>query len=242
MFDALPDRPSAVDTCAEALRRTILAQSMTPGDRLPPERALAADLGVDRTTLRAALGQLVRDGLLAVRQGSGYRVLDYPRTGGPGLVPALVARAKRSGDRRRIWVDLLAVRRCLAGALIEALVEAQPIDEAALQPIEQAIDALQAAAASGTGPGSVAAADLEVVRAWVAASDTEVLGLFVNPVLQILEGLPELCGAMYADPAANVAAWRWMLQGARRGDLTTEGVSALLRQRDQLTLDHLEST
>ena len=45
--------------------------SMEPGQPLPAERELAAELGVARMTLRKALDQLVADSLLLRRQGSG---------------------------------------------------------------------------------------------------------------------------------------------------------------------------
>jgi GntR family transcriptional regulator len=44
---------------------------MSVGEPLPPERQLAETLGVSRLTLRAAVQQLVAEGLLQRRQGSG---------------------------------------------------------------------------------------------------------------------------------------------------------------------------
>jgi GntR family transcriptional regulator len=42
-----------------------------PGDMLPSEAALAGQLGVSRSTVREAIGHLVRDGLVIRRQGVG---------------------------------------------------------------------------------------------------------------------------------------------------------------------------
>src|SRR6476619_7878805 len=41
------------------------------GDAIPSERQLCVDLGVSRLTVRAALDDLVRDGMLVRRHGSG---------------------------------------------------------------------------------------------------------------------------------------------------------------------------
>jgi GntR family transcriptional regulator len=56
---------------AEALTRDIGAGLLRPGDKLPTERALAAQHGVTVTTLRKSLAVLTERGLLERRQGSG---------------------------------------------------------------------------------------------------------------------------------------------------------------------------
>src|SRR5215213_5565608 len=50
-----------------------------PGDRLPSEGVLAEDLGVHRLTVRRALDELSREGLLRARQGSGTFVSPRPQ-------------------------------------------------------------------------------------------------------------------------------------------------------------------
>jgi GntR family transcriptional regulator len=47
---------------ADELTTAIADGRLTPGTRLPPERRLAAELGVSRMTVRQALGELERDG------------------------------------------------------------------------------------------------------------------------------------------------------------------------------------
>jgi GntR family transcriptional regulator len=49
---------------AEQLTVAIISGDLAAGVRLPPERRLAASLGVSRMTVRQALGELERDGLL----------------------------------------------------------------------------------------------------------------------------------------------------------------------------------
>jgi len=61
------------------------------GTRLPPERQLAVDLGVDRTTLRMATKQLQRLNLVAARHGSGIVVNDYRTHGGLDVLAAMFA-------------------------------------------------------------------------------------------------------------------------------------------------------
>ena len=59
---------------SELLIREIAAGRLLVGQRLPPERAMAAEHGVTVRTLRKALAELTRRGLLDRRQGSGNYV------------------------------------------------------------------------------------------------------------------------------------------------------------------------
>jgi len=60
----------------EVILREIAAGRLRVGDRLPPERALAQDLGVAVGTLRKTLAQLQHDGVIARLQGSGNYIKD----------------------------------------------------------------------------------------------------------------------------------------------------------------------
>ncbi|MEU9307868.1 PLP-dependent aminotransferase family protein [Streptomyces sp. NPDC048256] len=59
-----------------ALREAVRGGRLPPGTRLPPYRSLAADLGVARNTVADAYAELVAEGWLTARQGSGTRVAD----------------------------------------------------------------------------------------------------------------------------------------------------------------------
>ena len=48
-----------------------LVEQLAVGDAIPSERQLSADFGVSRLTVRAALDDLVREGYLVRRHGSG---------------------------------------------------------------------------------------------------------------------------------------------------------------------------
>jgi GntR family transcriptional regulator len=66
----------------EAIRRQILSGHLAPGDRLPPTDELLREYGVDYVTLRAALVELEREGLIESRQGAGRYVV-YEAEGEP---------------------------------------------------------------------------------------------------------------------------------------------------------------
>jgi len=64
---------SATATKQSEARERVLAliDTLAIGDAIPSERQLSADLGVSRLTVRAALDDLVRDGYLVRKRGSG---------------------------------------------------------------------------------------------------------------------------------------------------------------------------
>ncbi|MGE3075743.1 MAG: PLP-dependent aminotransferase family protein [Dehalococcoidia bacterium] len=73
-----PARP-AYQRLAEAIRESILGGRFRPGERLPPTRVLANDLQLARNTILEAYEQLIAEGYLAARHGSGtYVAPDLP--------------------------------------------------------------------------------------------------------------------------------------------------------------------
>ncbi|WP_327401798.1 PLP-dependent aminotransferase family protein [Streptomyces sp. NBC_01288] len=58
----------------DALRDAVRTGRLAPGTRLPSSRSLAADLGIARNTVADAYADLVAEGWLTARQGSGTRV------------------------------------------------------------------------------------------------------------------------------------------------------------------------
>jgi DNA-binding transcriptional MocR family regulator len=67
----------------EALRESILAGTLPESTRLPPERTLAQHLNVNRSTVVHAYRELVADGLIEQKVGSGSRVVPQLRSGQP---------------------------------------------------------------------------------------------------------------------------------------------------------------
>ena len=61
---------------AEALRSAVQAGMVKPGERLPSSRALAAQLGVHRHTVAAAMDELVAEGWLEAGQRRAHRVCE----------------------------------------------------------------------------------------------------------------------------------------------------------------------
>jgi GntR family transcriptional regulator, transcriptional repressor for pyruvate dehydrogenase complex len=71
-------RPRLYEVIVEQLCAYIADNEMAPGDRLPAERDLAANLGVSRASLSQALVALEVQGVLSVRHGDGAVLVRQP--------------------------------------------------------------------------------------------------------------------------------------------------------------------
>ncbi len=245
-FEPLQPRDSAVDVCARAVRRAIIGGELTPGSRLPPERTLAEQFGVNRVTVRGALGQLAQRGLLAVRQGSGYVVQDFRHRGGPDLIAGL-AELANGEELTTLATDLLFVRRQLARGVLLRLAEQRRVEVA---PIAAAVAVFREAAERGADDHELAAADVAVVRALLDATGSAVLRLSMNPIGAVLAELPELRRALYAEPLGNASGWdavvAWLVANGLEPDAGSalEVVNAFvaeLERRDRETIARLRS-
>ena len=86
---------------AGEIRRAILDGEAKPGERLPPARDLAAELGVNTNTVLRALRLLRDEGLLEFRRGRGVSVAGTPeRAAVLEKARELVALARTHGYRR----------------------------------------------------------------------------------------------------------------------------------------------
>jgi DNA-binding GntR family transcriptional regulator len=80
---------------AAAIRRAIAEGEAKPGERLPPAKDLAAELGVNTNTVLRALRQLRDEGLLEFRRGRGITVTGTPERS------AVITRARELVDFAR---------------------------------------------------------------------------------------------------------------------------------------------
>lgn len=75
-------RASLPDQVFREVAAGILAGRYAPGDKLPAQRALAEELGVNMASLREGIKQLEQARLVEVRHGDGMRVTDWRAQGG----------------------------------------------------------------------------------------------------------------------------------------------------------------
>jgi GntR family transcriptional regulator, transcriptional repressor for pyruvate dehydrogenase complex len=97
-------RPRLYEQVVQQLIAWSRSSGPGPGDRLPPERELAARPGVSRATLAQALVALEVTGVVSVRHGDGTVLLAEPR------VEAVLAALR---ERRDDLGDVIEARKAL---------------------------------------------------------------------------------------------------------------------------------
>jgi GntR family transcriptional regulator len=103
----LPDASLSVPLYRQVfmmLRQRIVDRVYAPGEQLLREDGLAAEFGVSRATIRQAIGELVRQGLVDRKQGRGTFVLPTPHPSlgqrFRGSLADLIAETDRAGVRQ----------------------------------------------------------------------------------------------------------------------------------------------
>lgn len=154
--------PASYELVVDQVRRAIQVGRFLPGERLPPERELARQLGVSRTTVREALRVLQGEQLIETRRG---------RAGGPVVIgptdnPSQFRQTlrRRLAELENVFDYRLAVEPAAAGLAAERRTNRD------LVRLREVIDVLGALAtgahdASETSPPSrFLAADAEYHR------------------------------------------------------------------------------
>ena len=208
-----PERLRLDEQVASAIAGAIIDGRYRPGTLLPPERELADQLGVNRTSLRQGLARLEQMGLIETRQGSGNLVCDPTGLTDPAVVEALI---RRLGPD--LLVEMLDVRQAL-GPLIGRLA----VERAVGDDVEALRDALGRVGAARSAPARQAA-DLEFFKLLVHATHNRALSLLfrwveaayggrtheLTPAFErggaVLEGLTAILDAVTARDEAEAEA------------------------------------
>jgi GntR family transcriptional repressor for pyruvate dehydrogenase complex len=202
-----PDRYRVDEQIAASIADAILDGAFAPGSALPPERDLAEQLGVNRTSLRQGLARLQQMGLIEARQGSGNLVRDPEGLTHPAVVEALV---RKLGPE--FLVELLEVRAALGPVIGRSAAERHtPADAEALRA---ALAVLRRADKAVTRQ----AADLAYFRVLIHSTRNRALGMLYRWVEDAFGGREhELTGA-YDDAEPIVADLRRITEAVTARD------------------------
>ncbi len=232
-FSPIP-RARASDQVAEEVRRRIFRGALQPGQKLPGERDLAAQFGVNRSTVREALTALSQLGLVAIRHGGGAVIRDFATEAGLQLLPHMFG---RDADPA-LLVSLLEARRAFVVKVTE--LAASRATAAERRSLRAVVDEMERASAD---PRRVQELDVEFHHRLASASRNWVFLLILNSVRPVYLMRRQLFEPLYRRPDQIVAAYRRVVgamgkrdgRGAARAmddvmDLGERSVRALARR------------
>jgi GntR family transcriptional regulator / MocR family aminotransferase len=133
-----------------ALRDAVRAGRLRPGTRLPSSRALATDLGIARNTVAEVYSQLVAEGWLTARTGSGTAVAERRAAVPSQAAPSAAEVAAPRYDLRAGMPDLSAFPRRAWLATARGALDAAP-DRLLGYPDPRGLAPLRAAVAGYLG-------------------------------------------------------------------------------------------
>jgi GntR family transcriptional repressor for pyruvate dehydrogenase complex len=190
------ERSSLPDQVFRRLVAAVVEGRYAPGERLPPQRTLAADLGVNMASLREGIKRLEQLRLVEVRHGDAMRVQDWRATGG---------------------LDVLAYAATADPALTGALFEARRVllrEAAALAAARRSADhgralsELAEAFAAAPDDATAQLVDLAFMQALIDAAGNLVFTLIINSIRELYLGHLERFRPIVADRAVLAPLYR----------------------------------
>ena len=201
------EKQRIAEEIVDQLRGLILQGTYTPGDKLPPERKLAVELGVNRASLREAIKKLEHMGLVKTRQGDGTRVLDWMQTAGLELVRHLVERG--SPDILR---DVLEFRAIYGREVARLAAErATPADVVRLEGLAEQ-------ATHDVSPEELLRLDLDFYVGLSEASRNQVFKLLINTIRTAVASYGTFFSQFQISPAEVRKHQKALLKALRERD------------------------
>ena len=203
--------PRAWQVVLDAVELELLEGRLSPGDHLPPERTLAADLGVGRSSVREALRVLEVLGLIRTAVGSGPSAgaIIVARPGG-GMSALMRLQVAAQGFA---VADVVKTRLVLEGSIVTDLAEACRTSSPDLTSSEQILTVMQNQALT---EAEFLALDAQFHLSLAEASGNQVITATMAGLRSAIEGYARAGAAGLASWPATSA--RLMLE--HRGILT----------------------
>lgn len=95
--------PTKQELFIRRIQGMILSEELRPGDRLPPERELAAEMKISKTLVHEGIRELARLGFVDVLSGQGVIVADYTKTGNIDTLLSIMKYQEGHLDKRMAY-------------------------------------------------------------------------------------------------------------------------------------------
>ena len=176
----------------------VLSGRYEPGEKLPTQRALAAELNVNMAPVREAVKRLEQLGLVEVRHGDAMRVTDWRASGGLDVIAHVLFAA--GGLDRGTLAHLMEARRLMLAEAARLAAERRDADQAAR------LGALAARIAEAPDAAAAQALDFAFFSELVDAARNVVLVLVMNSIRQVYFDRMELFAAVVGEEAVPLYA------------------------------------
>jgi GntR family transcriptional repressor for pyruvate dehydrogenase complex len=181
-----------------------------PGELMPTQRRLAADLGVNMASVREAVKRLEQLRLVESRQGEGMRVRDWRAHGGLDVIAHVLFRA--GGLDRETLGALLEARRFLLIEIARLAAERRGEEQAArLEELAERI-------ASEDDAAAAQALDWAFFQEMAEAGRNLVFVLVMNSIRQLYFDRAELFRDVVAGRDELAPLYRRAARAVRAGD------------------------
>ncbi len=170
-------RTSVPDQVFRRLAAGVLSGRYAAGERLPPQRALAAELGVNMASVREGVKRLEQLRLVETRHGDGMRVRDWRANGG---LDVLVHAVADGGALDAALVrEVFEARRLLLAEAAALAAGRRSAEQAAL--LARLARDIEATADDATAQGL----DLAFMATVIEAAGNLVLSLIANSIRDV---------------------------------------------------------
>src|SRR3954452_7597011 len=221
-------RLSVPDQVFEQLREAILSGVYGPGERLPPQRALAAELEVNMASVREAVKRLEQLRLGEVRHGDAMRVRDWREHGGLDVIAHVLFRA--GGVDRPTLEGLLEARRLMLREAARLAAERRTDEQAAR---------LNELAGRLREPGDAAQTlDWAFMSELVEAAGNVVFTLIMNSIRELYFERADLFRAVVGDAEGLAPGYEQAANAIARqeGDQAAAAIEQLTTEQEQRLL------
>jgi GntR family transcriptional repressor for pyruvate dehydrogenase complex len=190
------DRSLVSDQVFRVLSEAILSGSYAPGEKLPTQRHLAAELGVNLASLREALRRLEQLRLIEIRHGDAMRVRDWRAHGALDILGHMIFGA--AGLDRQTLSAVMEARRAMlaevAGLAAERRSDAQ----------SQRLAEIAAEIAAAPDAAAAQALDFAFFAEMIDAAGNVVFVLIMNTLRELYFAHAELFRAVVEEHLALV--------------------------------------
>jgi GntR family transcriptional repressor for pyruvate dehydrogenase complex len=170
----------------------VLSGRYEPGEKLPTQRALAAELDVNMASVREAVKRLEQLGLVEVRHGDAMRVTDWRTSGGLDVIAHVLFAA--GGLDHEMLGQLMEARRLMLAESARLAAERRDDDQA------RRLEALAERIADTPDDAAAQALDFAFFSELVEAAGNVVLVLVMNSIRRIYFARGELFAAIVQIP------------------------------------------